>query len=158
MSLNHYGTTWATGLAVRPDGDPRFNMDEIDKTWVKDGVPIGKRGDEGHPHIGTWIPAARSLYVALSLVSDIDYPRAVPWGFRKLLKFTWDTYCKHLDIPINIAECGFAVEFEQTFTLEQIVNDVDRQDYLNQYLRTLCDSVKEDGVKISGFYTWSLLE
>ncbi|KAL2213772.1 beta-glucosidase 1A [Sarocladium strictum] len=133
MSLNHYGTTWATGLAVRPDGDPRFNMDEIDKTWVKDGVPIGKRGDEGHPHI-------------------------VPWGFRKLLKFTWDTYCKHLDIPINIAECGFAVEFEQTFTLEQIVDDVDRQDYLNQYLKTLCDSVREDGVKISGFYTWSLLD
>ena len=52
LSLNHYGTTWATGQAVKPDGDPRFNMDEIDKTWVKDGQPIGRRGDEGHPHTG----------------------------------------------------------------------------------------------------------
>jgi hypothetical protein len=69
MSLNHYCTTWATGLAVRPDGDPRFNMDEIDKTWVKDGVPIGKRGDEGHPHIGTWIQLL-GLSIALCLGSD----------------------------------------------------------------------------------------
>lgn len=52
MSLNHYETTWATGLDVQPDGDPRFNMDEIDKTWIKDGQVIGKRGEEGHPHIG----------------------------------------------------------------------------------------------------------
>jgi beta-glucosidase/6-phospho-beta-glucosidase/beta-galactosidase len=82
----------------------------------------------------------------------------VPWGFRKLLKFTWDTYCKDLNIPINIAECGFAVEFEQTMALEQIINDVDRQEYLNLYIQVLCDVTKEDGIWISGFYTWSLLE
>ena len=43
-------------------------------------------------------------------------------------------------------------------TLEQIVNDVDRQNYLNLYIQALCDAVKEDGVKVSGWYTWSLHE
>lgn len=63
-----------------------------------------------------------------------------------------------MNLPIVIAECGFAVEFEQNMTLEQIVNDVDRQEYLNLYIKALCDATTEDGVRVSGFYTWSLLE
>ncbi|KAF5971696.1 glycoside hydrolase family 1 [Fusarium coicis] len=133
LSLNHYGTTYATGLPVQPNGDPRFNMDDVDKVWEKDGVKIGKRGEEGHPHI-------------------------VPWGFRKLLVHTWETYCKAQNIPIVISECGFSVEHEQHMSLEQIVDDKDRQEYLNLYIKALCDASKEDGVLVTGFYTWSLLD
>jgi beta-glucosidase len=81
----------------------------------------------------------------------------VPWGFRKLLTHVWDKYCKQDNIPIAIYECGFSVEHEQDMSLEQIVNDTDRQDYLNQYIQVLCDATK-DGINISAFYTWSLLE
>ncbi|KIW12739.1 hypothetical protein PV08_07925 [Exophiala spinifera] len=133
FSLNHYGTGWATGQEVQPNGDPRFNMDEIDKTFVKDGKPIGMRGEEGHPH-------------------------TVPWGFRKILLYTWDKYCKDKNIPIVISECGFAVEFEQHMSLDKIIDDKARQEYLNQYIKILCDVVREDGVRVSGFYVWSLLD
>jgi beta-glucosidase/6-phospho-beta-glucosidase/beta-galactosidase len=43
-------------------------------------------------------------------------------------------------------------------SLEQIVDDKDRQEYLNLYIKALCDASKEDGVLVTGFYTWSLLE
>lgn len=43
-------------------------------------------------------------------------------------------------------------------SLERIVDDKDRQDYLNQYIKALCDATKEDSIWISAFYTWSLLE
>ena len=82
----------------------------------------------------------------------------MPWGFRKLLTHVWDTYCKDQNIPIAIYECGFAVEFEQNMTLEQIVDDKDRQDYLNKYIQVICDATKEEGIYINAFYTWSLLE
>ncbi|RBR04494.1 hypothetical protein FVER53590_14160 [Fusarium verticillioides] len=133
FSLNHYGTTYATGHPVQPNGDPRFNMDDVDKVWEKDGVKIGKRGEEGHPHI-------------------------VPWGFKKLLVYIWETYCKSQNIPIVISECGFSVEHEQHMSLEKIVDDKDRQEYLSLYIKALCDASKENGVLVTGFYAWSLLD
>lgn len=53
FSINSYGTMYATGEPLTPENDQGWQTAEgVVKTWEKDGKPIGKRGENGHPHIG----------------------------------------------------------------------------------------------------------
>lgn len=82
----------------------------------------------------------------------------MPWGFRKLLNYCWDNYCKDNGIPIVITENGFAVDGEAEMTLEQVIDDTQRQTYYNGYVKELIEAVRDDGIKISGYLGWSLLD
>lgn len=104
----------------------------------RDGVPIGVRGHNGHPYI-------------------------VPWGFHSLLKYidkTWaqpgvNVTARHL--PIIVTENGYAGQDEGKLSMEEIVNDVDRQKYFEGYLDSLVRARKE-GVPVIGYMAWSLME
>ncbi|KEZ46413.1 Cyanidin 3-O-glucoside 5-O-glucosyltransferase (acyl-glucose) [Scedosporium apiospermum] len=134
FSINHYGTMYATGKPyTEADSIGWQTMDEVNKTWVKEGKLIGKRGENGHPH-------------------------NVGWGFRKLLVHCWEEYVKKLDMPIYVYENGFPVEHEAEMPLEQIIDDKDRQQFYSDYIQGLCDAVLDHGVKIEGYHCWSLLD
>ncbi|KAK4233510.1 glycoside hydrolase superfamily [Achaetomium macrosporum] len=61
FSINHYGTMYTTGRQLEPNTATHFReLDDLEKTLYRDGVLIGRRGENGHPH-------------------------TVPWGFRNLL-------------------------------------------------------------------------
>ncbi|EXJ94407.1 hypothetical protein A1O1_02801 [Capronia coronata CBS 617.96] len=114
--INHYGTMYATGKPyTEADSIGWQTLDEVNKTWVKDGKLIGKHGENGHPH------------------SD-------------------------LDMPIYVYENGFPVEHEADKTLEEIIDDRDRQQFYSDYNQGLCDAVINHGAKIQGYHGWSLLE
>ncbi|KFY53879.1 hypothetical protein V496_07362 [Pseudogymnoascus sp. VKM F-4515 (FW-2607)] len=134
FSINHYGTMYATGKQLAPNTATSFReFDDIEKTVYKDGVLIGRRGENGHPH-------------------------TVPWGFRNLLIHCWETYAKELDMPIIVYENGYAVEHESKMGLEDIINDKYRQEFYDLYIGALCDVVKDHGVWITGYHCWSLLD
>lgn len=84
---------------------------------------------------------------------------AAPWlqtygpGLYHLLKYIWETYKK----PIYVTENGFAVQNEDTMSLEQALQDKDRLEYYQQYTQALLDAVKE-GVDVKGYFAWSLLD
>lgn len=61
-------------------------------------------------------------------------------------------------MPVIVYENGFAVEHEEKMTLEQIIDDKDRQEFYNDYIKGLCDAVLDHGVKMGGYHCWSLLE
>lgn len=53
FSVNHYGTSYATGTILEADSNlDLWTMDEVEKSWTRDGASIGKRGHNGHPHTG----------------------------------------------------------------------------------------------------------
>ncbi|KAK7211595.1 hypothetical protein V2G26_018773 [Clonostachys chloroleuca] len=134
FSINHYGTMYATGKPFKAEDAMGWQtMEEVNKSWEKDGKLIGKRGENGHPHM-------------------------VGWGFRNLLIHCWENYAKDLDLPIYIYENGFPVEDEQHMPLEQILDDKDRQEFYSDYIRGLCDAVLDHGAKIQGYHCWSLLD
>ncbi|KFY87335.1 hypothetical protein V498_07206 [Pseudogymnoascus sp. VKM F-4517 (FW-2822)] len=134
FSINHYGTMYATGKQLAPNTATSFReYDDIEKTVYKDGVLIGRRGENGHPH-------------------------TVPWGFRNLLIHCWETYAKELYMPIIVYENGYAVEHESKMGLEDIINDKYRQEFYDLYIGALCDAVKDHGVWITGYHCWSLLD
>jgi beta-glucosidase len=57
-----------------------------------------------------------------------------------------------------VTENGFPVENEASFTREEAINDVQRQTYYAGYLREFFEASKDDGIKIGGYFAWSLLE
>ena len=82
----------------------------------------------------------------------------MPWGFRNLLVHCWEEYAKAYDFPIIVYENGFPMENESKMSLEQIVDDKQRQHFCNEYIGALCEAVKDHGVKMGGYHYWSLLE
>ncbi len=83
---------------------------------------------------------------------------AVPWGFRKLLRYIDQQYAKPNNIPIIITECGFTPEGEAQMSWDERINDTARQDYYSGYLKELVEAVRDDGIRVEGFMAWSLLE
>jgi beta-glucosidase len=82
----------------------------------------------------------------------------VPWGFRKLLRHLHQKYTKPLGLPIIITENGFPVEDEGKLELADIINDTARQAFFESYLKELIEAVRDDGIEMSGYFGWSLLE
>lgn len=97
------------------------------------GQPIGRRGHNGHPF-------------------------DVPWGFRKLLNDIRYRWLGNQRVPIYVTENGFAGDHEGDRPLDQIVDDVERQEYFRGYLDAMARAVKEDGIDVAGWFGWSLLE
>jgi beta-glucosidase len=56
FALNHYGTSYSTGKRISKEeaGGPGFvwSFARTEKVYEKDGVPIGVRGENGHPYDG----------------------------------------------------------------------------------------------------------
>lgn len=113
-----------------------FGLQE--RVYEKDGVPIGNRGENGHPY-------------------------DVPWGFGALLQHIHDTYTaaasqtsgrRH---PIYVTENGFACEGESKMSADEVKNDLQRQRYFAGYVREMAKAVQK-GVDVGGYMAWSLLE
>jgi beta-glucosidase/6-phospho-beta-glucosidase/beta-galactosidase len=84
----------------------------------------------------------------------------VPWGFRKLLQYLHNRYTSSSvnGIPITITENGFATQDEANLSLEERIDDVQRQTYYRGYLKELIEAQRDDGIEIGGYMAWSLLE
>ena len=87
-------------------------------------------------------------------MKGVNLSHTVPWGFRKILNWAWKRY----GLPIYVTENGFSIVNENTFTLEEALNDTARVHYYEGYLNALLDAVVIDGVKVLGYMAWSLME
>lgn len=75
--------------------------------------------------------------------------KKVPWGFRKFLNWVKDTY----DNPeIIVTENGFSD------TPQTGVNDDARIAYYIAYINNLLKAVLLDGVNVTGYTAWSLMD
>ncbi|WVQ66636.1 uncharacterized protein L199_004821 [Kwoniella botswanensis] len=135
FGLNHYGSSYATGRRHPPGEGTRMDLisGRAERVFERDGVPIGSRGVDGHPH-------------------------DVPWGFRKLLQYIHTNYTVGRDIPIMITENGTSIEGEDLMSRAEAINDVKRQTYYAGYLKELIEAARDDGILIGGYMAWSFLD
>ena len=57
--------------------------------------------------------------------------------------------------PSSVTENGFCVKGESDLTVEQAVEDTDRQEYYRDYTTALLQAVTEDGADVRGYFGWS---
>jgi beta-glucosidase len=82
----------------------------------------------------------------------------VPWGFRKMLGYVQQRYLKHTGLPLLITENGFSIKNEAKMTKEECLNDVERVNYYEGYLRELASAVKDDGLNCIAYFGWTIAE
>jgi beta-glucosidase/6-phospho-beta-glucosidase/beta-galactosidase len=79
--------------------------------------------------------------------SASSWLKVVPWGMRKLLNWINENY----DHPeIVITENGFSDHGE--------LDDQGRINYYTEYLSAILQAILEDGVNVTGYTAWSLLD
>lgn len=81
-------------------------------------------------------------------MSAADWLYEVPWGLRKLLVYIKN---KYNNPPVLITENGWG-------NSGKYINDVDRIDYLKNYLSEILKAIKDDSCNIIGYTAWSLMD
>ncbi|EDO47612.1 predicted protein, partial [Nematostella vectensis] len=79
----------------------------------------------------------------------------VPWGLRKFLKYFKDNYG---DPEVIITENGCSAPGEYLKTVPERLEDDFRVDFFNRYINEVYKAYKLDGVKVKGYYAWSLMD
>ncbi|RSH76766.1 uncharacterized protein EHS24_005344 [Apiotrichum porosum] len=128
-------TCWTDGERVPSEGAHAFiiGFGCTNQIFEKDGKPLGTTGHMGHP---------------------VD----APWGFRKLLRYVNERYIRDTGMAIMVTENGMSVANEAQASRVDQINDVVRQEYYAGYIRELVQAVRDDGILISGYMAWSLLD
>lgn len=89
---------------------------------------------------------------------EIGPPSSMPWlriapeGFRKLLNWIWQRYGLSILVTENGCPCPGEAD------VQGAMNDDFRQRYLGLYLDSISRAIYEDGVKVDGYYVWSLMD
>lgn len=90
--------------------------------------------------------------VEIGPVSGVQWLRLAPEGFRKLLNWVWDRY----RLPVIITENGCPCPGEDDVSIA--VEDEFRQRYFGLYLDAISRAIYEDGVRVEGYYAWTLMD
>jgi beta-glucosidase len=135
-AIDAYTTYYA---AAPPNGiqacDPNFPNCALTTSLTPDGFLIGPNPDAG----ATW------LY-------------STPFGARPFLSFITKDYFPTVP-SIIVSEFGFAEPAEGSFdTLEQILWDLRRADYIPSFLDNILSARVLDGVNVTGAYAWAIYD
>ncbi|CAG9333785.1 unnamed protein product [Blepharisma stoltei] len=76
-------------------------------------------------------------------------------GFRGLLNWVKNRYNNP---DIYVLENGVSCPGENTVPEAQALNDTFRMDYLYNHIMNMVDAVVNDGVRVKGYFVWSLLD
>ncbi|XP_017269822.1 cytosolic beta-glucosidase [Kryptolebias marmoratus] len=82
-------------------------------------------------------------------ICGVSWLAVVPYGLRKLLKYIKDTFN---DPTVYITENGFS----QMGPLQ--LEDVQRCEFFNSTILEVAKAIQEDGVKVRGYFVWSLMD
>ncbi|KAF5735748.1 beta-glucosidase 12-like [Tripterygium wilfordii] len=132
LGLNYYTANYAAYVHTANNAvNVSYLTDaRANLSTARNGMPIGPKA------------ASDWLYV---------YPR----GIRDILLYTKKKYSDPL---IYITENGIDELNDATLSLEEALNDTMRIDYYSRHLSFLRRAVVEDGVKVKGYFAWSLLD
>ncbi|KAH7068348.1 glycoside hydrolase superfamily [Paraphoma chrysanthemicola] len=126
--MNHYTSQYARARTTEPADD--------DLTGNVEELPVSADGVEIGP------------------LSGVSWLRVTDVQFRKLLNWLWNRYKR----PIYITENGCPCPGENKMTVAEAVEDDFRIRYIGLYLNAISRAIYEDGVKVLGYYAWSLMD
>ncbi|KAG4948757.1 hypothetical protein AAZX31_15G101800 [Glycine max] len=92
--------------------------------------------------------------ISIGEPTALDWLYVHPQGMEKIL-----TYLKHRynNIPMFITENGIGMRENSNHATKEIINDVERVEYLRGYLDSLATAIRK-GADVRGYFVWSLLD
>eukprot|EP00831_Metopus_contortus_P024048 TRINITY_DN21063_c0_g1_i1.p2 TRINITY_DN21063_c0_g1~~TRINITY_DN21063_c0_g1_i1.p2 ORF type:complete len:163 (+),score=24.09 TRINITY_DN21063_c0_g1_i1:497-985(+) len=79
----------------------------------------------------------------------------VPEGMHDLIVYIHKRYLEPSKMEFMITENGMA---NKELSIQDAENDRARIDYLRDYLKNIKRAIDEDGVNVTGYFVWSLLD
>ncbi|XP_058094669.1 beta-glucosidase 18-like isoform X6 [Magnolia sinica] len=130
IGINHYSSLYAQDCMFFScnSGTPEEDTNTL-LTGEKDGRLIG---------MTTGMP---TLYV-------------VPWGMEKIVTYIKERYN---NTPMYITENGYPQDSKNGVSKKELLNDVERVEYLRSYVTSLSGSMRK-GADVRGYFTWSLID
>ncbi|KAJ4838709.1 hypothetical protein Tsubulata_003150 [Turnera subulata] len=86
--------------------------------------------------------------------TTVDWLYVYPQGMEKIVMYLKERYN---NIPMYITENGLGEVEHQNSTIEGLLNDVKRVDYMSSYLHALGTAMR-NGADVRGYFAWSLLD
>ena len=129
FAINHYTSVYVKHTGVVGDD---FGSDARSITLTTDinGDPIGP-------------------------VGEADWLYVYPPGIRGIMNWIKDHYNNP---PIYVLENGFCVKGESQLPVAQAILDVQKVEYLNDYIDNVVAAVVEDDVNVAGYFVWSFID
>jgi len=128
FQLNHYTSSYVLASDTTKLKGWEYDV-HASTTFYKNGIPIGN-------------------------ATDSDWLRVVPWGIRKIVNYVNQKY----NSPHIIVDNGVDVPGESSMPLDQALNDDFRIDFYSGYLTEVSNAINIDGIKVIGYFAWSLLD
>ncbi|XP_058094673.1 beta-glucosidase 18-like [Magnolia sinica] len=130
IGINHYSTLYAQDCMFFPCNSGATTGDTYALiTGEKDGRPIGT-------------PTAMPTFYV------------VPWGMEKTVMYFKERYN---NTPMYITENGYAQDGENGVSKKELLNDMERVEYLRSYVTSLTASMRK-GADVRGYFVWSLID
>ncbi|ESW19738.1 hypothetical protein PHAVU_006G151300 [Phaseolus vulgaris] len=86
--------------------------------------------------------------------TSLEWLFIYPEGLEKIVTYIKERFN---NIPIYLTENGVGGKENANMTTKEIINDVDRIDYLRAYLDSLARAIRK-GADVRGYFLWSLLD
>ncbi|CAH9141774.1 unnamed protein product [Cuscuta epithymum] len=132
IGINHYATFYAKDCLFSTCETINGNSREegfVVQTMLKNGVPISEK-------------------------TGLDYLDVYPQGIEKVVTYTKE---KYPNIPIHITENGYCDKTTSNSSMEEVLDDIKRVDFLAGYLNVLGNAIGK-GADVRGYFVWSLLD
>mgnify|MGYP000912571215 CR=1 FL=1 len=88
-------------------------------------------------------------------VAEVDWLYMYPPGIRGLFNWIKDNYNNP---PIVVLENGFCIKGESQMPIAQAILDVQKVEYINDYIDNVVAAVTIDGVNAKGYFAWSFID
>ncbi|XP_059437846.1 beta-glucosidase 47-like isoform X2 [Corylus avellana] len=86
--------------------------------------------------------------------TTVDWLFVYPRGMENIVTYIKERYN---NIPMFISENGFGEQENPNSTMETLLHDIKRVEYMNSYLDTLATAMRK-GADVRGYFVWSLLD
>ncbi|XP_014518767.1 beta-glucosidase 47 [Vigna radiata var. radiata] len=85
--------------------------------------------------------------------TSLDWLFIYPQGMENIVTYIWERF----KIPIFVTENGVGWKEGPNLTIQEMINDEDRIDYVRAYLDALVSAIRK-GADVRGYFLWSLLD
>eukprot|EP00884_Botryococcus_braunii_P004006 jgi/Botrbrau1/13606/Bobra.0069s0003.1 len=103
-------------------------------------------------YIGSYIGLNGSI---IGVPTGVVWAYAVPFGFRKILKYVQDRYSPN---EIHCTEQGYGARLEDLLGRNVALRDFWRIWYLDSYLQAAKQAIHKDNVRLAKYFVWSFLD
>ncbi|XP_072958757.1 probable inactive beta-glucosidase 14 isoform X2 [Typha angustifolia] len=130
IGINHYTSKYVKDCMISPCEVDDYNGNAlVFSTGDRNGVPIGNP------------TSVENLYV-------------VPYGMEKVVMYIKQRYN---NTPMYITENGYPDRSDDSLSISDLTNDVERVEYIHGHLTALSSAIWK-GADVRGYFLWSLLD